>query len=125
MWTEQSRGRMAKIAKKTKRCRSDLTDEEWERIAPLMPGPGRRGRPREVDVREVRPSASGPTWPSVTPIATKMSENSPIWTTVGPARKRAGQEAGPLAIPHAPMIARMINGLPISTKSEKTTAGAT
>ncbi|MDE2181381.1 MAG: IS5/IS1182 family transposase, partial [Alphaproteobacteria bacterium] len=27
MWTEQSRGRMAKIAKKTKRYPSDLTDE--------------------------------------------------------------------------------------------------
>src|SRR5271155_837181 len=53
MWTEQSRGRMAKIAKKTKRYPSDLTDEEWEQIAPLMPKPGRRGRPREVDFREV------------------------------------------------------------------------
>lgn len=53
MWTEQSRGRLAKIAKKTRRYPSDLTDGEWERIAPLMPGPGRRGRPREVDFREV------------------------------------------------------------------------
>src|SRR5690242_6272927 len=53
MWTEQSRGRMAKIAKKTKRYPSDLTDEEWDQIAPLMPKPGRRGRPREVDFREV------------------------------------------------------------------------
>jgi transposase len=44
---------MAQIAKKTKRYSSDLTDEEWERIAPLMPVPGRRGRPREVEFREV------------------------------------------------------------------------
>ena len=44
---------MAKIAKKTKRYPSDLTDEEWEAIAPLMPQPGRRGRPREVEFREV------------------------------------------------------------------------
>ena len=44
---------MAKIAKKTKRYPSDLTDEEWEQIAPLMPKPGRRGRPRGVDFREV------------------------------------------------------------------------
>ena len=44
---------MAKIARKAKRYPSDLTDEEWERIAPLMPKPGRRGRPREVDFREV------------------------------------------------------------------------
>ncbi|MET2833110.1 transposase, partial [Mesorhizobium shangrilense] len=37
MWTEQSRGRMAQIAKKTKRYPSDLTDEEWDQFAPLMP----------------------------------------------------------------------------------------
>jgi hypothetical protein len=53
MWTEESRGRMAKIAKKTKRYPSDLTDEEWEQMAPLMPRPGRRRRPREVEFREV------------------------------------------------------------------------
>ena len=40
MWTEQSRGRMAKIAKKTRRYPSDLTDEEWAVIAPLMPSLG-------------------------------------------------------------------------------------
>ena len=39
MWTQQSRARMAKIAKKTKRYLSDLTDEEWDRLAPLMPKP--------------------------------------------------------------------------------------
>lgn len=44
---------MAKIAKKTKRYPSDLTDEEWEQIAPLMPKPGRRGCPRDADFREV------------------------------------------------------------------------
>src|SRR4051812_33055343 len=53
MWTKQSRGRMAEIARKTKRYPSDLTDGEWERIAPLMPKPGRRGRPREIEFREV------------------------------------------------------------------------
>ena len=42
---------MAEIAKKTKRYPSDLTDEEWAEIAPLMPKPGRRGRPREADFR--------------------------------------------------------------------------
>jgi len=44
---------MAAIAKKTKRYPSDLTDEEWARMAPLMPTPGRTGRPREVEFREV------------------------------------------------------------------------
>jgi hypothetical protein len=53
MWTEKSRSRIAKSAKKTKRYPSDLTDEEWEVIAPLMPKPRRRGRPREVEFREV------------------------------------------------------------------------
>ncbi len=46
-------GRMAKFAKKTKRRPSDLTDEEWAEIAPLTPKPGRRGRPRQVEFREV------------------------------------------------------------------------
>jgi transposase len=53
MWTKETRGRNAAIARKTKRYPCDLTDEEWDRIAPLMPRPGRRGRPREVDFREV------------------------------------------------------------------------
>ncbi|MFN3592948.1 MAG: IS5/IS1182 family transposase, partial [Thermaurantiacus sp.] len=53
MWTQRSRGRMAEIVRKTRRYPLDLTDEEWERIAPLMPRPGRRGRPREVEFREV------------------------------------------------------------------------
>lgn len=44
---------MAEIARQTKRYPSDLTDEEWAQIAPLMPGPSRRGRPREMDLREV------------------------------------------------------------------------
>ena len=44
---------MAKIAKKTKRYSCNLTDEEWERVAPVMTKRGRRGRRREVEFREV------------------------------------------------------------------------
>ena len=44
---------MAAIERKTKRYPSDLTDEEWARIAPLLPKPARRGRKPEVDLREV------------------------------------------------------------------------
>lgn len=44
---------MAGIARKTKRYPSDMTDEEWARIALLMPEPGRMGRPREIEFREV------------------------------------------------------------------------
>src|SRR3546814_4870649 len=43
MWTRETRGRMAAIERKTKRYPTDLTDTEWERIAPLLPKPPRRG----------------------------------------------------------------------------------
>ena len=44
---------MAEIAKKTKRYPTDLTDEEWERIRPLLPKAPRRGRKPKTDMREV------------------------------------------------------------------------
>ena len=44
---------MADIARKTRRYQSDLTDAEWERVAPLMPKPPRRGRKPAVDFREI------------------------------------------------------------------------
>src|SRR6266403_4828475 len=53
MWTRQTRGRLAAIERKTKRYPSDLTDEEWEGIAPLLPKPSRRGRKPSVAMREV------------------------------------------------------------------------
>jgi putative transposase len=44
---------MAEISKKTKRYPTDLTDEEWALIAPMLPGAARTGRPAAVDPREV------------------------------------------------------------------------
>ena len=44
---------MAEIERKTKRYPTDLTDEEWARVAPLLPRRSKRGRPREVDLREI------------------------------------------------------------------------
>jgi putative transposase len=44
---------MAEIARKTKRYPTDLTDDEWERIQPLLPQPPRRGRKPTVDLREI------------------------------------------------------------------------
>ena len=44
---------MAEIERKTKRYPTDLTDEEWARVDPVMPKPARTGRQREVDLREV------------------------------------------------------------------------
>src|SRR5882757_9492203 len=53
MWTRESRGRMAEIARKTKRYPSDLTDDEWEWIKPLLPKPPKCGRKPAVDLREI------------------------------------------------------------------------
>jgi len=44
---------MADIERKTKRYPTDLTDEEWAWIVPLLPKPSKRGRKPEVDLREV------------------------------------------------------------------------
>ena len=44
---------MAYLGRKTKRYPSDLTDEEWGQIEPLLPKPSRRGRKPAVDLREV------------------------------------------------------------------------
>jgi putative transposase len=44
---------MAKIAKKTKRYPSDLTDEEWSAVEPLLPKAAPAGSPRRIDLREV------------------------------------------------------------------------
>jgi putative transposase len=53
MWTAAARKRMAEIAKKSKRYPSDLTDEEWARVEPFLPGGSKKGRPVGVDLREV------------------------------------------------------------------------
>jgi putative transposase len=44
---------MAEIEKKTKRYPTDLTDEEWARIEPFLPGAAKSGRPARTDLREV------------------------------------------------------------------------
>jgi hypothetical protein len=48
MWTAANRGRMAEIEKKTKRYPSALTDEEWERIKPLLPKLAKKGPSRKL-----------------------------------------------------------------------------
>ncbi len=44
---------MAAIERRTKRYPTDLTDEEWSQIFPLLPSVARRGRRPSVDLREV------------------------------------------------------------------------
>ena len=50
MWTKTNRG---KYNRDGLRYPSDLTDEEWALVEPLIPPAKRGGRRREVDVREV------------------------------------------------------------------------
>ncbi|GCE82043.1 hypothetical protein MSKU9_0184 [Komagataeibacter diospyri] len=47
------RDRMTSITRRTKRYPSDLTDEEWERIAPLILPAHHRGGKRTTDLREI------------------------------------------------------------------------
>jgi transposase len=50
MWTVENR---ARYDRSSLRYPSDLTDEEWSHIAPLIPPAKRGGRRRRVDMREV------------------------------------------------------------------------
>jgi transposase len=50
---QRHEARMAAIERKTKRYPTDLTEEEWAKVAPLLPRRSTRGRPREVDLREI------------------------------------------------------------------------
>jgi putative transposase len=80
MWTKTNRGRMAKIEKKTKRYPSDLTDEEWVRIEPLLPKPAKKGRKPAIDMRDVvnairYMARSGGGW-------RMLPNNFPPWQTV-------------------------------------------
>src|ERR1700720_3791664 len=49
-WTEITREQYRRDGL---RYASDTTDAEWRLIEPLMPAPSRRGRPREISVREI------------------------------------------------------------------------
>jgi transposase len=50
MWTTENR---AKYARDTLRYPSDVTNAEWEHIAPLIPPAKGGGRKRSVDLREI------------------------------------------------------------------------
>ena len=77
MWTPATRGRMAEIEKKTKRYPTDLTDEEWARIEPFLPGAAKSRRPARTDLREVlkRDPISGP-------LGRVLPKDFPPWPTV-------------------------------------------
>ncbi|NGO55964.1 transposase, partial [Allomesorhizobium camelthorni] len=49
-WTETTR---RQYERRCPRYASDLTDEEWALIEPMMPAPNRIGRPRKTELREI------------------------------------------------------------------------
>ena len=51
MWTKEHRERHKAFERW--RYPTDLTDEEWERIRPLLAQPARRGRKPKVKLREI------------------------------------------------------------------------
>jgi len=50
VWTETTRTR---YERHSGRYASDLTDQEWELVAPFVPPPRTTGRPRVTQMREV------------------------------------------------------------------------
>jgi transposase len=50
MWTLEHR---AAARRQGLRYASDLTDEEWNLVAPMIPPARRGGRPRDVNIREI------------------------------------------------------------------------
>jgi len=54
MWTNENRLR---YNRDRLRYPSDLTDEEWSHVKPLIPPAKRGGRDREVDEREISSTA--------------------------------------------------------------------
>ena len=50
MWTAENR---ARYQRNHLRYPSDVTEEEWQLVAPLIPPAKRGGRKRTVDIREV------------------------------------------------------------------------
>jgi len=51
MWTKEHRERQKAFERR--RYPTDLTDEEWERIRPILPQPARRGRKPKANLREI------------------------------------------------------------------------
>jgi putative transposase len=112
-WTETTRPHYERHCP---RYASDLTDEEWSLIEPLMPSPSRIGRPRKTDLREVMNAllymaSSGGAWrllPKDFPPFSTVQKYFYRWRDEGllrtinnelvmAAREREGREASPTA----------------------------
>ncbi|RYI35569.1 MAG: transposase [Acetobacteraceae bacterium] len=52
MWTKEHRARQAAFERR-RRYPTDLTDEKWATVQPLLLPPAGRGRPPSADIREM------------------------------------------------------------------------
>lgn len=104
---------------KRKSYDSDLTDNEWSIIEPLLPPPNKEGTPRKVDIREVIDAInyllkSGCSWrliPHDFPDWRSVYYYFRIWKSKGiwkrihdKVRKKVRQQAGKKAFPSAGII---------------------
>jgi len=113
MWTTEQRQAYGRDGL---RYPSDLTDDEWALVGPLIPPAKRGGRQREVDVREVLDGilyvlATGCQWralPKDLPPRSTVHGYLTLWAWDGTlgrlhhalfvqVRERAGKEASPTA----------------------------
>ena len=113
MWTSENRKR---YDRSQLRYPSDLTDEEWQLIEPLIPPAKRGGRKREVNVREVMNGvmyvlSTGCQWraiPKDLPPRSTVFAYLDLWSWDGTlerihfelyvkCREQAGREASPTA----------------------------
>lgn len=113
-WTETTR---KKYARNSARYTSDLTDEEWALVEPLLPPPATgRGRPRTTDLRDVMDgllymATTGCQWrqiPTDFPYYTTLQNYFYAWSRMGlwvqinwllvmQAREKIGRKASPTA----------------------------
>lgn len=113
MWTPTARRQHSRDGL---RYETDMTDAEWARIEPLMPGPNQRGRPRAWPLREVMNAIfyvlrGGVAWrllPKDLPPRTTVYRWFALWRDTGlfetmnhplvmADRERVGRQASPSA----------------------------
>ena len=113
MWTQENRRR---YDRSRLRYPSDLTDDEWELVKPLIPPAKRGGNKRHVDVREIVDGlmyilSTGCQWralPKDLPARSTVHDYFDLWSWDGTldrihhalyvkCREQAGREASPTA----------------------------
>jgi transposase len=139
MWTVENRSRYDRTRL---RYPSDVTDEEWALIAPLIPPAKRGGRKRSVDLREVTNGimyilSTGCQWgyiPKDLPPKTTIFNYLDLWEYEGvidrihhalyvQCREMAGREASPTAcVIDSQSVKSAEKGGAVSTRAASTRA---